>query len=207
MYCGFLLFINLLMTTMGMTFLIIRILWMILEQCQILTECCRKHISEVWKSWWILLWIIHQMNIHGLWKAENPKIIHTGIIIFGKTLWMERNQITGERALEALSGNLTNIQECITCICSQRNSLILIGKMRRFVIKYMIWWTGGAKKESTDSVWTLSACFRKYRHFQTGSAKAVCTETVTLTSAVDQEYMNFSEKWIRKYCQNTIWLL
>ena len=38
---------NLLMTTMGMTFLIIRILWMILEQCQILTECCRKHISEV----------------------------------------------------------------------------------------------------------------------------------------------------------------
>lgn len=39
---------------------------------------------------------------------------------------------------EALPGNLTNIQECITCICSQRNSLILIGKMRRFVIKYMI---------------------------------------------------------------------
>lgn len=36
-----------LMTTMGMTFLIIRILWMILEQCQILTECYRKHISEV----------------------------------------------------------------------------------------------------------------------------------------------------------------
>ena len=27
--------------------LIIRILWMILEQCQILTECYRKHISEV----------------------------------------------------------------------------------------------------------------------------------------------------------------
>lgn len=46
-YCGFLLFINLLMTTMDMTFLIIRILWMILEQCQILTECYRKHISEV----------------------------------------------------------------------------------------------------------------------------------------------------------------
>ena len=33
-----------------------------------------------------LVVIIHQMNIHGLWKAENPKIIHTGIIIFGKTL-------------------------------------------------------------------------------------------------------------------------
>ena len=31
----------------GYDILILRILWMILEQCQILTECYRKHISEV----------------------------------------------------------------------------------------------------------------------------------------------------------------
>ena len=51
---------------------------------------------------------------------------------------MEKNQITGAEYLEVLHGSMTSRRRCIICICFQRNSRILTGKMKKCVGKSMI---------------------------------------------------------------------
>lgn len=76
-----------------------------------------------------------------------------------------------ERALEALSGEFdehTGMYYLHLFSKKQPDLNWENEEVRHKIYDMMNWW---CEKESTDSVWTLSACFRKLRHFQTGVQK------------------------------------
>lgn len=71
--------------------------------------------------------VVNHTSDEHKWFVESPQIerpIHTAIIISGVMQKREKSQTTGEAASPVPHGNTIRRQRCITCICSQQNSLI-----------------------------------------------------------------------------------
>ena len=192
------------MMTMDMTLVIIRRLWQSSEQWKTTTGCLQERTNLVSRSWWIWLSIIHPMNMRGLWRAARVWIILIVISISGvRAKRTEASRITGDRSSAVLHGSMIRRPICISCICFPRSSRILIGTIRRYVMRYLTWWTGGAKKALTASVWMWSVWFQSLRDFR--MARQEKMDMVTVAVQMVRTCMNICRKWTVRCCQSMTW--
>ena len=139
--------------TMDTIFQIIRILSRCSEQWKIWNSYLRRQRNAESELWWILCWIILQMNIDGFWRQRKAKTIRIMVIMCGVTEKKVFTQMIWILCLEDRHGSGFQNWDSIIFISFQWNSQIWTGRIRKWEESSMIWFSGGWKKEQVDFVW------------------------------------------------------